>query len=74
MHDKACPCVAAKRRREGSAVAMDALFGLVGDGFVLLVADTSAARSIVINKTDEDKIMVLDSHKLLATSGQSGDR
>lgn len=53
---------------------MDALFGLVGDGFTLLVADTSAARSIVVNKTEEDKIMILDSHKLLATSGQSGDR
>lgn len=52
----------------------DCLFGIVGDGFTLVVADTSAAQSIVIKKTDEDKIMLLDDHKLLGTSGASGDR
>ncbi|CAI5498495.1 unnamed protein product [Closterium sp. Naga37s-1] len=53
---------------------MDCLFGLVGDGFTLVVADTSANQSIVIKKTDEDKIMILDETKLLATSGEAGDR
>eukprot|EP00475_Leptophrys_vorax_P034722 TRINITY_DN56439_c0_g1_i1.p1 TRINITY_DN56439_c0_g1~~TRINITY_DN56439_c0_g1_i1.p1 ORF type:complete len:224 (+),score=30.53 TRINITY_DN56439_c0_g1_i1:157-828(+) len=53
---------------------MDCLFGLVGDGFALVVADTSAAHSIVIKKTDEDKIMLLDDFKLMGTSGAGGDR
>eukprot|EP00850_Spirogloea_muscicola_P006059 SM000028S10153 [mRNA] locus=s28:589066:593681:- [translate_table: standard] len=53
---------------------MDCLFGLVGDGFALLVADSSAVQSIVVQKTDEDKIMVLDSHKLLGNTGETGDR
>ncbi|GBG81317.1 hypothetical protein CBR_g31992 [Chara braunii] len=53
---------------------MECLFGVVGDGFVLLVADTSAVRSIVVQKTDEDKILNLDSHRLLGTSGEPGDR
>lgn len=53
---------------------MDCLFGLVGDGFALLVADSSAINNIVVQKTDLDKIMVLDSHKLLGSTGSSGDR
>eukprot|EP00850_Spirogloea_muscicola_P006344 SM000030S11353 [mRNA] locus=s30:205605:207470:- [translate_table: standard] len=53
---------------------MDCLFGLVGDGFALLVADSSAVQSIVVQKTDEDKIMALDSHKLLGNTGETGDR
>lgn len=35
---------------------MDSVFGLVGDGFVLLAADASAARSILVFKHDEDKV------------------
>eukprot|EP00897_Mesotaenium_endlicherianum_P001600 jgi/Mesen1/1468/ME000132S00401 len=53
---------------------MDSLFGLVGDGFALLVADSSSVSSIVVQKTDEDKIMLLDSHKLLGNTGATGDR
>jgi 20S proteasome subunit beta 4 len=53
---------------------MDTLFGIVGDGFVLLASDTSQVQSIVLQKTDEDKIMVLDEYKLLGTSGETGDR
>lgn len=36
--------------------------------FVLLAADASAARSILVFKTDQDKILPLDSHKLLASA------
>lgn len=36
--------------------------------FVLLAADASAARSILVFKTDQDKILALDNHKLLATA------
>lgn len=50
------------------------MFGLVGDGFALVAADTSAVGSILVHKSDEDKIMVLDSHKLLGASGEAGDR
>ncbi|GLJ04691.1 hypothetical protein SUGI_0001390 [Cryptomeria japonica] len=53
---------------------MECVFGLVGDGFSLVVADTSAVQSIVVQKTSEDKIMLLDSHKLMGASGESGDR
>ena len=48
---------------------MECVFGMVGDGFALVVADTSQVQSI-----NEDKIMVLDSHKLLGCTGESGDR
>ncbi|OVA15519.1 Proteasome [Macleaya cordata] len=53
---------------------MECVFGLVGDGFVMVVADSSAVNSILVHKSNEDKIMVLDSHKLLGASGESGDR
>jgi len=52
----------------------DNLIGLVGADYVLLAADTAQARSIVLMKEDEDKILPLDSHKLLASSGPAGDR
>jgi len=52
----------------------DALLGLVGKDFVLIAADTSASRSVVVFKNDEDKILALDSHKLLASAGPVGDR
>ncbi|KAF6138147.1 hypothetical protein GIB67_033561 [Kingdonia uniflora] len=53
---------------------MECVFGMVGNGFTLVVADTSAVNSILVHKSNEDKIMVLDSHKLLGASGESGDR
>jgi len=53
---------------------MDTLIGLVGDGYTLIAADASAARSIMVFKTNEDKIMQLDSHKLMAAAGTVGDR
>ena len=53
---------------------MECVFGLVGNGFTIVVADTSAVHSILVHKSNEDKIMVLDSHKLIAASGEPGDR
>lgn len=53
---------------------MESIFGLVGDGFAVVAADTSAVHSILVHKSNEDKIMVLDSHKLVAASGEPGDR
>lgn len=51
----------------------DSIFAITGAGFVMLVADTSATRSIMAYKHDEDKIRVLDSHKLLAIAGPQSD-
>lgn len=53
---------------------MECVFGLVGNGFAIVAADTSAVHSILVHKSNEDKIMVLDSHKLIAASGEAGDR
>jgi len=53
---------------------MDSLIGLVGKDFVLLAADTSSVRSVLRMKDNEDKIIPLDTHKLLATAGEVGDR
>lgn len=53
---------------------MEALIGITGKDYVIVAADASAVRSIVVFKTDEDKIMPLDSHKVLACSGPTGDR
>eukprot|EP01033_Poteriospumella_lacustris_P003021 gene3021-2211_t len=52
---------------------MDSIFGLVGNGYVLLAADAAAARSILVFKHDEDKIRQLDDKKLMATSGVAAD-
>lgn len=53
---------------------MECLIGIVGADYVLIGADASAARSIVIFKKDEDKIVQLDKSKLLAAVGPVGDR
>ncbi|KAH6761057.1 FAD-dependent oxidoreductase family protein [Perilla frutescens var. frutescens] len=48
---------------------MESVFGLVSKDFAIVVADTSAVHSILVHKTNEDKTMVLDSHKLMRASG-----
>ena len=62
------------RSRKKKKKIMECVFGLVGNGFAVVAADTSAVNSILVHKSNEDKIMVLDSHKLIAASGESGDR
>jgi len=52
---------------------MDISFALTGKGYVLVAADTTAARSIVKMKSDEDKIKALSPHLLMAFSGEPGD-
>jgi 20S proteasome subunit beta 4 len=52
----------------------DCSVGIVGKDFVMLMVDTTVARSIVAFKHDEDKIVKLDAHKLLATSGDHASR
>jgi len=52
---------------------METSFALTGKGYVIMAADTTAARSIVKMKIDEDKIKTLSSHLLMAYSGEPGD-
>jgi len=52
---------------------MDHLIGLTGNGYALIAADRKVAHSIIAVKHDEDKILQLDSHKLLACAGELGD-
>ena len=52
---------------------MNISFALTGKGYVLVAADTTAARSIVKMKVDEDKIKVLSPHLLMAYSGEPGE-
>lgn len=37
---------------------MESLFGIVGKGFVLLVSDCKAERSILVYKDDEEKVII----------------
>jgi 20S proteasome subunit beta 4 len=53
---------------------MDSLIGLTGKDYVLFLADTAQARSILKMKATEDKIMVIDDTKMIAMSGDTGDR
>ncbi|KAG8371484.1 hypothetical protein BUALT_Bualt13G0092500 [Buddleja alternifolia] len=50
---------------------MESVFGLVGKDFAIVVADSSVVHSILVHKTNEDKIMLLDSHKLMGASGET---
>jgi len=52
---------------------MDALIGFVGKDFAVLAADRNAARSIMVYSQAEDKIRVMDEHKLLAVGGDAAD-
>ncbi len=51
---------------------MECSFALTGKDYVIIAADTTAARSIVKMKVDEDKIKTLSPHLLMAYSGESG--
>jgi hypothetical protein len=51
---------------------METSFAITGKGYVIVAADTTAARSIVKMKVDEDKIKTLSPHLLMAYSGEPG--
>ena len=48
--------------------------GLRGSDFVMLCSDTTAVQQIITIKQDEDKLIPIDSHKIMATAGEPGDR
>ena len=52
----------------------DSVFGFVGDGYSIIIADMSQARSVIVFKQDEDKIWELEENKLLGCSGPQADR
>ncbi|KWU47041.1 N-terminal nucleophile aminohydrolase [Rhodotorula sp. JG-1b] len=52
---------------------MEVSFGITGKDYVLLASDTSAARSIVKMKGDEDKQREVGKHLVIAYSGEPGD-
>lgn len=52
---------------------MEFSIGFRGDGFVLLASDTAAARSIMMFKQDQDKMVKLGSKKLMSVVGEPGD-
>ncbi|KAK8865893.1 hypothetical protein IAR55_001041 [Kwoniella newhampshirensis] len=52
---------------------MECSFGITGKDYVLIAADTSAGRSIVRMKSDENKIKTLGPHLAMAYGGEPGD-
>ncbi|KIK57361.1 hypothetical protein GYMLUDRAFT_75564 [Collybiopsis luxurians FD-317 M1] len=52
---------------------METSFALTGKDYVIVASDTTAARSIVKMKHDEDKIKIVSPHLLMAYSGEPGD-
>jgi 20S proteasome subunit beta 4 len=64
--------VAAQIKDKSTITTMECSFALTGKDYVIIAADTTAARSIVKMKVDEDKIKTLSPHLLMAYSGESG--
>jgi 20S proteasome subunit beta 4 len=52
---------------------MDSTFGLVGKDFAIIASDAAVARSILVFKHDVDKIVELDSHKIMVGAGVAAD-
>lgn len=48
--------------------------GIKGKDFVMLCTSATAVQQIITMKDDEDKIVPLDTHTMMATSGEPGDR
>ena len=51
----------------------DAIIGFVGGDFAMIAADMNAGRSIMVFNEEADKILALDSHKLLGVGGDPAD-
>jgi 20S proteasome alpha/beta subunit len=68
-------CTRVVERRVSSSLkttTMETSFAITGKGYLIMAADTTAARSIVKMKIDEDKIKTLSPHLLMAYSGEPG--
>jgi len=51
----------------------DAIIGFVGADYAMIATDCNNGRSIMVMNHDADKIMELDSHKLLGVGGDPAD-
>lgn len=51
----------------------DAIIGFVGADFAMIATDRNAGRSIMVMNHEADRIMELDSHKLLGVGGDPAD-
>ncbi|KAK4309800.1 hypothetical protein Pmani_018592 [Petrolisthes manimaculis] len=54
-------------------MAMECLIGIKFDDFVLIATDMSHIQSIMVQKSDDDKIHKLSSHLVMAVAGEAGD-
>ncbi|KAL1493898.1 hypothetical protein ABEB36_009580 [Hypothenemus hampei] len=52
---------------------MECLLGIKFNNFVLIAADRTAANSIIVMKSDENKLYKLSNQLVMAVSGESGD-
>ncbi|CAG9766378.1 unnamed protein product [Ceutorhynchus assimilis] len=52
---------------------MECLLGIKFNDFVLIAADRTAAQSIMVMKSDENKLHKLSNNLVMAVSGESGD-
>merc|ERR1711911_394564 len=52
---------------------MECLIGMAFDDFVMVAADQTNARSIMVMKSDQDKFCQLSDKLVMAVSGESGD-
>ena len=52
---------------------METILGIRGPDFVMVAADTTQARSIIVMKEDESKIHKIGDNLMIATIGQPGD-
>ncbi|XP_068150866.1 probable proteasome subunit beta type-2 [Drosophila tropicalis] len=52
---------------------METLLGIKGPDFVMLAADSTHARSIIVMKEDENKIHKVSDNLLISTTGEAGD-
>jgi len=60
-------------QRKTKENTMEVLFGITGKDFVLVAADTAAARSVVVMKHNEDKSRALNDNTIMLYSGEAGD-
>ena len=53
---------------------MEYVMGIKGKGFAMVCVSSTAVQQIITMKHEEDKCMAVDSHRMLVTSGEPGDR
>ncbi|XP_064104125.1 proteasome subunit beta type-2-like [Macrobrachium nipponense] len=54
-------------------MSLECLIGLKFNDFVLLASDMSHLQSIVVQKSDDDKMYQLSTHLIMGVSGEAGD-